>query len=74
MKRRFFDPEYRGGRVRASTRKGMVVTTVALEPDQHERLTAIAQKHGTVLTALIRQAVEDWLDHYDKRQKGGKRK
>ena len=71
MKRQFFDPKIGYRRQRADTRKGMVVTTCALEADQHERLKAAAAEHSTVLTAIIRQAVEEWLDRHEK---GGKRK
>jgi hypothetical protein len=66
MKRRFFSPKMDTRRQRAQTREGMVVTTVALERDQHARLKAAAKRHSTVLTAVVRQAVEEWLDRDEK--------
>jgi hypothetical protein len=68
MKTKYFDPKVDYRRQRADTRKGLVVTTVALEREQHERLKRAAAECSTVLTAVVRQAVADWLDRYDRRK------
>lgn len=48
-------------RRRAETRDGMVVTTVALRESVLRRLTLIAARERTVMTELVRQAVDQWL-------------
>jgi Ribbon-helix-helix protein, copG family len=54
---------------RATTREGMVVTTIALPPDLHKRLAIAAIEDGAASAELIREAVAEWLD----RRKRGKR-
>jgi predicted transcriptional regulator len=48
----------------------MTVTTVALPERVHRRLTAAAAEEHTVMTELVRQAVDEWL----KRRAGSRRK
>lgn len=48
-------------RRRAASRSGMVVTTVALRESVLRRLTLIAARERTVMTELVRQAVDQWL-------------
>jgi len=55
---------------RAPTREGMVVTTVAMPPDLHEQLAIAAVKERAAMTELIRQAVKEWLERREKKQKG----
>ena len=52
---------------RASTRSGMVVTTVALDEALHRRLALAALDERAALTELVRQAVTEWLDARDTR-------
>jgi hypothetical protein len=47
----------------------MVVTTCALEEKQHRALRLAAVEEGTVLTELIRRAVEEWLDRRERRRR-----
>jgi hypothetical protein len=54
-------------RQRADTREDMIVTTCAFDRGQHARLKIAAVELSTVLTAIVRQAVEEWLDRYEKR-------
>jgi ParG len=56
-------------RQRADTREGMIVTTVAFDRGQHVRLKIAAAELSTVLTAIVRQAVKEWLDRYEKGRK-----
>ena len=46
---------------RAESRKGMVVTTVALERNLHRRLVLTGLDTNTTLNKLIRQALREWL-------------
>lgn len=57
------------GKIRAKTREGMVVTTVALDVDLHRRLAIAAVEDGAALTELVRQAVGQWLDRRTQRRK-----
>jgi hypothetical protein len=41
----------------------MVVTTIALDKDLHDALTAASYKDKVALTELVRQAVRAWLVH-----------
>lgn len=70
MHTKYFDPKVNYRRQRADTRKGLVVTTIALEREQHGRVKKAAAECSTVLTAIVRQAVAEWLDRYER----GKRK
>ena len=58
---------------RAGSRKGMVVTTVALDEALHRRLAHAALDENTVLTELVRQAVREWLDRRAKQKGRAKR-
>ena len=46
---------------RAESRKGMVVTTVALNRGLHRRLVLTGLDTNTTLNELIRQALREWL-------------
>jgi metal-responsive CopG/Arc/MetJ family transcriptional regulator len=46
---------------RADSRKGMVVTTIALDKDLHEALERVSFEDKVALTELVRQAVRSWL-------------
>jgi predicted transcriptional regulator len=54
---------------RAESRKGMVVTTVALDPELHHRLAIAAVEERAAITELVRQAVAEWLARRDGRTK-----
>ncbi len=54
---------------RAESREGMVVTTVALREDVHRRLSIAAVEDRTVMTELVRQAVDDWLARRRRKQR-----
>ena len=55
---------------RAESRKGMLVTTVALEEVLHRRLAMAAVEENAAMTELVRQAVAEWLDRRERRHKG----
>ena len=46
---------------RAESRKGMVVTTIALDKELHEGLERVSFEDKVALTELVRQAVRAWL-------------
>jgi predicted transcriptional regulator len=48
----------------------MIVTTIALSDDVHRRLSIAAIERNTVMTELVRQAVDAWLARSEKRPKG----
>ena len=48
-------------RKQAETREGMIVTTIALRETVHRRLSIAAIEDHTVMTELVRQAVNEWL-------------
>ena len=56
-------------RKRAISREGMVVTTVALDGELHQRLSIAAVEEKTVMTELVRQAVREWLDRRDRKRR-----
>ena len=56
---------------RAPSREGMIVTTIALAPDLHQRLARAALEDNAALTELVREAVQGWLERRDR--KGGTR-
>ena len=60
-------------RIRAATRKGMIVTTVALPEDLHRRLALAGLEERIVLTELVRLALVDWLDRRDRQSRKGKK-
>jgi len=55
---------------RADSRKGMVVTTIALDKDLHAALERVSYEDKVALTELVRQAVGEWLDRRRKRKRG----
>jgi hypothetical protein len=54
---------------RAESRDDMVVTTIALEADIHQRLAMAAVEERAAITELVRQAVREWLDRRDRKKK-----
>jgi len=46
---------------RADSRKGMVVTTVALDKELHAALERVSFEEKVALTELVRRAVRAWL-------------
>ena len=52
---------------RAKTRKGMLVTTVALDRGLHKRLVMAAIENNASMTELVRRAVREWLDRRPRR-------
>ena len=48
-------------RKRAESRKDMIVTTIALHRDTHHELLVRALEGRTVLTQLVRDAIDEWL-------------
>ena len=48
-------------RVRAATREGMRVTTIALTDEMHRQLAIEALERRTVMTELVRLALAEWL-------------
>ncbi len=49
-------------RRRAPSRVGMVLMSLALDPDLHRRLKILALKERASINELIREAVRAWLD------------
>jgi hypothetical protein len=45
----------------------MRVTTVAIRNETHRRLVMLAFERDTVLTELVRQAIDEWLARHDRR-------
>jgi hypothetical protein len=54
---------------RASSRVGMIVTTIALPPALHRQLALAALEDNAALTELIRQAVQEWLERRPHRRR-----
>ncbi len=54
---------------RAQSREGMVVTTVALEKELHQRLAIAAVEDNAALTELVRRAISDWLFRREQKRK-----
>jgi hypothetical protein len=61
-------------RMRAATREGMVVTTVALREEVSRRLAMAALEDRTVMTELVRQAVDEWLKRRKRTARGGSKR
>ena len=62
-------------RVRAATREGMRVTTIALSEEMHRQLAIEALERRTVMTELVRLALAEWLAKQGKtgsKKRGGK--
>ena len=68
--RRYRHSMARSKRRQAKSRDGMIVTTIALSDDVHRRLSIAAIERNTVMTELVRQAVDAWLVRSEKRPKG----
>ena len=69
-------------RKRATSREGMVVTSVALDQQLHRRLAIAGVEDNTAITEILRQAAREWLDRRDRertsrtlrpRQRGGRK-
>lgn len=58
---------------RAETRKGMVVTTVALPEELHRRLVVAALEERAASAELIRQGVREYLDRLEVARRRGKK-
>ena len=61
-------------RKRAESRKGMIVTTMALTETLHRRLAIAAVEERAAITEIVRQAVKEWLDRRVRAKKGRKGK
>jgi predicted transcriptional regulator len=46
---------------RAESRKGMVITSIALSQELHRRLAMIAIEENAAITELMREAIAEWL-------------
>lgn len=60
-------------RVRAESREGMRVTTVALDAAMHRRIAIAAIEESTVMTEIVRQALSEWLDRRARKRREPKR-
>jgi hypothetical protein len=60
-------------RKRAASREGMIVTTIALEPDLHRRLALASVEEHAAIAELLRQAAREWLERRNRKRKGGAR-
>ncbi len=54
---------------RAQSRDDMVVTTIALEAEVHQRLAMAGVEERAAITELVRQAVREWLGRRDRKKK-----
>jgi len=54
---------------RAESRKGMIITTVALDEQVHRQLAIAAIEENAAITELVRQAVFDWLSRREQKRK-----
>ncbi len=54
-------------------RKGakIVKTMIYLEEEAHKRLKHMAVDEGVSMTELMRQAVDEYLEHHSGKEKGG---
>ena len=55
--------------MRADSREGMVVTTVALERELHRRLAIAAVEDNAAITELVREAIREWLDRRERQRR-----
>jgi hypothetical protein len=60
-------------RIRAESREGMRVTTVALNEDMHRRLAIAAIEESTVMTEIVRRALREWLQRRGSKRREPKR-
>ncbi len=56
-------------RVRAESAVGHIRTTAALPLDLHRRLMHASVETRLVATEIIRRAVAEWLDRYERKQR-----
>jgi predicted transcriptional regulator len=54
---------------RAESREGMIVTTVALDPELHRALAIAALEEIAATAEIMREAVREWLATRAKRKK-----
>jgi hypothetical protein len=59
---------------RADSREGMVVTSLALEEEQHRALAIAAIEEKAAITELARQAIREWLERREKEKRKGRAK
>ena len=57
-------------RNQAKSREGMIVTTIALRRGVHRRLSIAAIEEHTVMTEIVRQAVDEWLARRGPKRRG----
>ncbi len=57
-------------RIRAATRVGYRITTMALPEALFRRLSIASLETRMVQTEIVRRALEDWLDRYKKGRRG----
>jgi hypothetical protein len=55
---------------RASSRSGMVVTSLALDRALHQRLAIAAIEDNAAFAVLVREAIVAYLDQREPRRKG----
>jgi predicted transcriptional regulator len=55
---------------RAESRKGMIVTTIALPPELHKKLAIAAIEDGAASAEIIRVAVTEWLTRRTRDKRG----
>lgn len=63
---------FEGGPIRAESREGMVVTTVALPESVHAGLVRAAKQIPTSLTQLLALAAAEWLERNSRKPRGRK--
>jgi hypothetical protein len=56
---------------RAVSREGMIVTTIALDPELHRRLALASVEEHAAIAELLRDAAKEWLDRPNRKGKGG---
>jgi hypothetical protein len=58
-------------RIRASSSKGMVRTSIALPEALHRRYKLASVETGAVVTELLRRAAAEWIEKYRPRKGRG---
>ena len=48
----------------ANTRKGMIVSTIAVPAQDWDRLRELREEENISISEMIRQAISDWLDNH----------
>lgn len=51
----------------------MILTTIALAPELHRRLALMALDRNAAITALVREAIQEYLDHHEETANRGSR-